>query len=97
MRNHPANQHRGRWLRLRRWIVNVRDNRRCQSCGRVVGRPELDHIVAVHLGGDPWDPSNLQTLCAFPCHADKTRLENANPEPADRREWREYMAKSTST
>ena len=93
MRNHPANQNRPRWNRLRRWIVNVRDNRRCQICGRVAGRPELDHIVAVHLGGDWWNPSNLQTTCGGPgrCHALKSAAENARPLAPDRAAWLAYL------
>jgi 5-methylcytosine-specific restriction endonuclease McrA len=43
---------------------------------------ECDHIVPLALGGDPFDPSNLRTLC-LPCH----RIRNAalNTELARRR------------
>lgn len=53
-----------RWAKLR--AVHLRENPYCVHCqnegvtkvGRVV-----DHILPVRLGGDMWEPSNLQTLC----------------------------------
>lgn len=35
---------------------------------------EIDHIIAVRMGGDPIDPDNLQTLC-YPCHKKKTKQD----------------------
>jgi len=34
---------------------------------------EVDHIIAVGLGGDMWDEKNLQVLCKKPCHTNKTK------------------------
>ena len=58
-----------RWelVRLR---VFARDGWRCRNCGRA-GRLECDHVVPLRDGGDPWDKSNLQTLCR-PCHIEKS-------------------------
>ena len=33
---------------------------------------EVDHIIAVALGGDMWDKKNMQVLCRN-CHAEKTK------------------------
>lgn len=44
---------------------------------------EVDHIVAVHLGGGHED-SNLQGAC-HACHADKTAQEAAARRPRARR------------
>ena len=59
-----------RWQRLRLSILK-RDGFTCAMCGRPGTSPELvaDHVKP-HKG-DPlkfWDASNLQTLCASPCH-----------------------------
>ena len=40
----------------------------------------MDHVTPLHKGGTLYDPLNLQTLCAFPCHAEKTRTETMSPE-----------------
>ena len=68
-----------RWKRLR-WATFVRDKFECQMCGRV-SQPKgvfvCDHIEP-HRGDEKlfWDPDNLQTLCADPCHnKHKQRLE----------------------
>ena len=79
-----------RWKRLRRAILR-RDRYRCQSCLKLAGRAEIDHIKPVKDGGDFWDADNLQTLCR-PCHFKKTASENTTrhaesiPEPV--KEWR---------
>lgn len=53
-----------------------RDGWRC----RRVGRMEVDHVVPLDRGGDPWDMANLQTLCRG-CHIAKTAAENRRPRP----------------
>jgi len=35
---------------------------------------EVDHIIAVALGGDFWDEANLQVLCSI-CHKEKTKKD----------------------
>lgn len=50
----------------------------CQAChdkGRLSEATEVDHIVAIEDGGEPYDPNNLQSLCKR-CHVIKTSEEN---------------------
>jgi 5-methylcytosine-specific restriction enzyme A len=62
-----------RWQILRRWLLF--DNPLCQcGCGELA--TDVDHVVPLDQGGDPWDPSNLQCL-ARNCHSRKTRMEQA--------------------
>jgi 5-methylcytosine-specific restriction enzyme A len=44
--------------------------RSCMACG-AKGRMYVDHVVELQDGGAPYDPRNLQVLCAK-CHARKT-------------------------
>ena len=76
-----------RWQRLRRYILK-RDKWRCRICGRP-GRMEIDHLVPLEQGGDPWEPSNLAATCRT-CHIRKTAAENtkAGPEVVA---WRELV------
>ena len=61
-------------------MVLERDGWRCRSCGRA-GALEVDHIVPLEAGGDPWALDNQQALCKE-CHADKTRSERGGkPQP----------------
>ena len=49
------------------------------------GRMEVDHVIPLDKGGDPWDLANLQALCRD-CHIKKTRRENRRtPTPAEKR------------
>ena len=77
--------HRGRWNALRLKIL-ARDGWRCQGCGRA-GRLEVDHVIAVEHGGDPWDAANLRVLCRS-CHIEKTRRENCREPTASEAAWR---------
>ena len=72
-----------RWLAVRRAVFE-RDGYRCRSCGKA-GRLECDHIKPLHLGGDVWALSNLQTLCRS-CHIFKTKHENSKGK-FDPRSW----------
>jgi 5-methylcytosine-specific restriction endonuclease McrA len=74
-----------RWRKLR-WSTFVRDSFRCQwpGCGRI--QSDTSKLVADHRQahrGDArlfWDPTNVQTLCADPCHnKHKQRLEASAP------------------
>ena len=67
-----AKLNKRRWAAVRRSILQ-RDGYRCTQCGKA-GRLEVDHIQAVHQGGDPWDERNLQTLCRAD-HIEKGRRE----------------------
>jgi len=61
-----------RWERVRQAVFS-RDGFRCCECGRY-GPLECDHIKPLVLGGAPWDPANLQSLCPD-CHAAKSERE----------------------
>ena len=62
---------------------------RCSKCGRA-GRMEVDHVVPVAKGGDPWAMGNLQCLCRG-CHIKKTRQEfKRTPTDAERR-WQQLV------
>ena len=41
----------------------------CEECGKPA--TDVDHIVPRSRGGAPFDPANLQSLCAS-CHSAKT-------------------------
>lgn len=60
------------WETIRNKIF-ARDNYKCKSCGRIaiISELEVDHIVAIALGGNFWYENNLQTLCDD-CHKEKT-------------------------
>jgi 5-methylcytosine-specific restriction protein A len=47
----------------------------CKACNQQAAT-EADHVVPIARGGDVWELSNLQGLCAR-CHAVKTRREAA--------------------
>ncbi len=67
----------GRWRRLRATVLDRFPT--CNYCFRLA--TVVDHIKPISQGGDPWDLSNLQPLCAK-CHsgtkqkADKAALGN---------------------
>lgn len=48
----------------------------CPKCTRELqpGRWECDHVIPLILGGKNIE-SNLQPLCASPCHSAKTKLD----------------------
>ena len=67
----PSRRH---WSKVRLLVLD-RDSWRCQKCGKAGGRLEIDHIKPLEDGGAVYGLPNLQTLCRFPCHFDKTRRE----------------------
>ena len=83
----PINRTRWRAVRLK---ALDRDNWGCVQCGRK-GRLEVDHITPLDWGGEPFDLTNVQTLCR-PCHFDKTRserpLRTVTPE---QRAWKDFI------
>ena len=85
---HHDRLNKRRWRALRRRALD-RDGWRCVKCSKA-GRLECDHIVRLEDGGERFDPENIQTLCRG-CHINKNAGEIATPEPADVREWREFM------
>ena len=80
----------GRWVRVRRRVLD-RDGWRCQACGKA-GRLEVDHILPLVDGGQPYDLDNLQTLCRS-CHVRKTAAENRarRPVPDAVQKWRDLV------
>lgn len=67
-----------RWQKLR-WRVLVRAGFTCRMCGKIDGntsRLVADHVTP-HRGDEAlfWDDSNLQCLCADPCHNSKKQAE----------------------
>lgn len=55
----------------------MRDHGRiCHVCHRP-NADQVDHIIAVGLGGARTDPSNLAPIHKEPCHRKKTALELA--------------------
>ena len=51
-------------------------------------------MIPLHVGGEEWDPANLQTLCRG-CHLAKSRRERAggDPDHPELRAWRAYIAR----
>ena len=71
--------------------VLERDGWRCVECGRA-GRLEVDHVVPLEAGGEPWALENLQALCAG-CHIRKTAAERPRREvPEAVRRWRDLVS-----
>ena len=79
-----------RWRALRRRILGAA-NWRCASCGHYAN--EVDHVIPLHRGGDPWDAENLQALCGGRggCHARKTARENRREPTPEETAWRELL------
>ncbi|MCB2190420.1 MAG: HNH endonuclease [Deltaproteobacteria bacterium] len=75
---------RASWKRLR--AAKLRANPLCEHCIKPTVATQVDHIVAIAKGGDPYDWDNLQSLCAS-CHSRKTNREDngAFNAPRDRR------------
>ena len=64
----------GRALQARNDRIKLRDGYRCRVCGRVTDDGQVDHVVNLAEGGTE-DDGNLQWLCRFSCHAEKSRRE----------------------
>ena len=88
MSRHHTRLHAGRWALVRRRVLNAA-GWRCAACGRYGN--EVDHIVPLHNGGNPWSESNLQAICRG-CHIEKTRVENRRERTAAERAWDTMMA-----
>ena len=78
------------WRYVRPQVL-ARDERKCRQCGKRWGKLEVDHIVSLRHGGKLYDLSNLQTLCAFPCHSLKTKIENRGSSIVGRDLWQERI------
>ncbi|RMF07224.1 HNH endonuclease [Candidatus Woesearchaeota archaeon] len=65
------------WEFVRKDVLK-RDRYKCAICGKRFSKAhlEIDHIIPLRTGIDPFDKSNLRTLCRD-CHKRKTKLERA--------------------
>ena len=61
-----------RWRILRRSILAKHPLCQHEGCGELA--TDVDHIVAIEDGGDPWNPEGLQSLCRRH-HSAKTARE----------------------
>ena len=77
-----------RWQVIRQ-IVKKRDGYKCRNCG-FGGRLEVDHIVPIAQGGDPFDLSNLRSLCRG-CHLQITGKGNRKPVSPERAAWNKLV------
>ena len=87
-------------LNGRRWsavhhAVFERDSWRCVECCRAY-RLEVNHVVPLKRGGDPWDQDNLQALCRA-CYIVKTRGENRRPATPAVAAWRRLVAEKKAS
>ena len=85
-----------RKVNQRKWAafaltIRVRDSYTCQMCGGYGNA--VDHIKPLARGGAVFDPANCQTLCAVPCHRNKTIIETGYRVDPEREKWRAYMKK----
>jgi len=69
------------WYWVRKDVLR-RDNYRCSICGKRFRKAQLDvdHIIPVRLGVDPFDKRNLRVLCRS-CHRAKTALDASVLKP----------------
>jgi len=53
------------WRRVRE-VIFARDGGRCMECNEflTLSSCHVDHIIPISRGGDEWDLSNLELLCA---------------------------------
>ena len=66
-----------------------RDEGLCRDClgrGVVKAADEVHHVKPIRSGGDPWDVSNLRSLCRN-CHQNH---HETDPLAAERRRWRVF-------
>jgi len=63
------------WFWVRKDVLK-RDRYTCQICRKRMRKKflDIDHIMPVRSGGNPFDKENLRTLCKE-CHRAKTRLD----------------------
>ena len=79
-----------RQWRKRRLQILDRDGWVCAHCSKH-GKMEVDHIKPLDDGGEMYDASNLQSLCAS-CHWEKSRSERRGREPdPEVAKWRKYL------
>lgn len=63
------------WRRVR--AIKIQENPLCEECQRrgvLTPADVVDHITPINQGGEPFDESNLQSLC-HRCHNKKSGRE----------------------
>ena len=86
--HHTVLRPAARWRRLRLAVMSA-SGWRCALCPR--SAREVDHIVPLDRGGDPWALDNLQAICRG-CHVRKTRAENrSSREVPGQAAWRALL------
>jgi 5-methylcytosine-specific restriction enzyme A len=75
-----------KWRKLRLEVLK-RDGRRCQirDVGCTIEATEVDKIINVAAGGDPYDPRNLRAACSH-CNSRKAQQEATVARNAWRRQ-----------
>ena len=63
------------WYWIRKDVLK-RDNYRCSICKKRFRKAQLDvdHIIPIRMGINPFDKPNLRTLCKE-CHKAKSKLD----------------------
>lgn len=72
LRNNTKIYNTRRWRKLSK--KQLADEPLCRSCkkkGKVMLATHSDHIISISEGGEPFEQSNLQSLC-IKCHTRKT-------------------------
>ena len=87
MSRHHARLPSRRWGRVRRRVLDDA-GWRCALCGRYGS--EVDHVVPLRLGGDPWDDGNLQAICNQ-CHIAKSAAENGKAFSPEKAAWKKVL------
>jgi 5-methylcytosine-specific restriction endonuclease McrA len=64
--------HKKKWLTTRKKVLA--SDPICRVCGQRLST-EVDHVVPLAQGGDPWDLDGLQGICG-PCHWEKSARES---------------------
>ena len=67
------NKHRTRERKSRKQALE-KYGKQCLRCGKAELKLQVDHILAISAGGDPYKIENLQVLCVA-CHKWKTLME----------------------
>lgn len=70
------NYNKSAWKRTRNHVLSEEPLcRECKKKGKIVQATDVDHILPISEGGNPWDLDNLQPLCSS-CHKRKTAIES---------------------
>lgn len=73
--NNRATHHYRHIYNSKRWAIvrrHILFSQPLCECGDIA--TDVDHMVPLDDGGDPYNPTNLQALC-HPCHSRKTSRE----------------------